>query len=477
MKSEILLITARRLLLISLALVLMLGLALPVHATQTKTPFQRVTAEHNDATFTYDLFLTDRNGMSVMNPRELSVGDTLNVEIRLDRNQFNEPNYDSYGIEFRLLTRGLTYNNDGATLRSGTQVNRAVYMDGDSVGFAWYDMAQVGEAFANPVLAGSWSYTVEDSSMVNITVPVALIYVTGDEKEHIPVGKAWLYLDLNGGQLVGKDVSGEYTSGTKITLPEAKFGDYIFEGWSDGVYLYPAGSEYTVSGIVTLTAQWAELVRDRYVKFILNGGEFVGDDPTGHYADGEVIIIPEATREGYRLTGWSDGVGVYAPGDEYVVYNTVNITAQWEYAPADSNVDDQDPDKPGDGGGLSLMGGILGAILTALIGWLWWLLLLWKRKQVKYSLITGDVSLDFKNGDVPVEVSVVLYDGEKEYHLNKSDTVEVKHRLKFIKNVTCIPVAVIEPGTYQGKLLIHEGNKIRVRRCRIKALDKELKEK
>ena len=475
MRSKIFMATLRRLALISLALVLMLGLALPVHAAQT--PFQRVTAEHNDATFTYELFLTDQNGMPVMNPRELSAGDTLNVEIRLDRNQFNEPNYDSYGIEFRLLTRGLTYNNDGATLRSGTQVNRAVYMDGDSVGFAWYDMAQIGEAFANPVLAGSWSYTVEDPSMVNITVPVALIYVTGDEEEHIPVGKAWLFLDLNGGQLVGKDVSGEYTSGTKITLPEAKFGDYIFEGWSDGVNLYPAGSEYTVSGIVTLTAQWAELVRDRYVKFILNGGEFVGDDPTGHYADGEIIIIPEAIRKDYVLTGWSDGVGTYAPGDEYVVYNTVNVTAQWEYAPADPDADVDATDKPGEGGGISPWGGILTALLAALIGWLWWLLLLWKRKTVKYSLITGDVSLDFKNGDEPVEVSVVLYDGEKEYHLNKSGTVEVKHRLKFIKNVSSIPVAAIEPGTYQGKLLIHEGNKIRVRKCRIKALDKELDEK
>ena len=46
-----------------------------------------------------------------------------------------------------------------------------------------------------------------------------------------------------------------------------------------------------------------------------------------------------------------------------------------------------------------------------------------------------------------------------------------------VRNRMEIPVAAIEPGTYQGKLLIHEGNKIRVRKCRIKALDKELDEK
>ena len=469
---------ARRVGLLALAVVMVLALAVPAYAAEAKTPFREITATHRDAEFTYELFLTDSSGMSVENPRNLSAGDTLYAEIRLNREQFNGPSYDSYGIEFRLLTRGLTYNYDGRTLRSGTDVREMHYSDGDSVGFAWYDMQQVGESTNNPVLAGSWSYTVADPNMVNITVPVALIYVTGETEEYVPVGKATLYLDPNGGKLLGEDVSGTYTSGTAVTLPGVEMGDWIFAGWSDGARLYPAGSRYVVSGIVTLTAQWEELDRNRHLTLDPNGGEIVGEDVTGYYADGETVMLPGAQREGFKFLGWDDGTNVYGANEEYTVTNTVILVARWEAGAEDAEgTEPIGPDKPGEGGGISPWGGILTALLAALIGWLWWLLLLWKRKTVKYSLITGDVSLDFKNGDEPVEVSVVLYDGEKEYHLNKSGTVEVKHRLKFIKNVSSIPVAAIEPGTYQGKLLIHEGNKIRVRKCRIKALDKELDEK
>ena len=459
----------RRLVLAVLALVLLVSVSVPAQASEGKTPFREIFTSHDGAEFTYELFLTDQNGMSVYNPRTLSAGDTLYVEIRLTRNDFTESSYDSFGIEFRLLTRGLSYNNDGTTLRNGTQVRKATYMDGDSVGFAWYDMAQQGEPFANPVLAATWSYTVSDPSMVNITVPVALIYITGNDQEHVPVGTARLFLDINGGRFLGEDVSGEYISGTAVTLPDAEFGEYIFEGWSDGVHLYPAGSKYIVSGIVTLTAQWADLVRDRYVSFLVNGGEFVDADPTGSYADGEVIIIPEATREGYRLTGWSDGVNTYAPGEEYIVTNTVNLTAQWE--PVE---DDPDADEPGGSG--SVTGYLLIGGLGGLLGW-FLLLLLWKRRWVKYSLVNGDVKLRYKNGEQEVRIAVVLIDDEDKQHpLVKSGTIRAKRKLRYIRNMGRFPIAPIEPGKYKGKLIIREGETVTVKKCRIKALDKEFKD-
>lgn len=451
-----------------LALALILSVCIPARASE-KTPFQEIFSSHDGVQFTYELFLTDQNGMSVYNPRELSAGDTLFVEIRLTRDNFTESSYDSYGIEFRLLTRGLDYNNDGTTLRSGTQVRKATYMDGDSVGFAWYDLAQIGEPFANPVLAAQWSYTVSDPSMVNITVPVALIYITGDTEDYIPTGTARLFLDINGGQFLGEDVSGEYISGAVVTLPDAQFGDYVFEGWSDGVHLYPAGSQYTVSGIVTLTAQWADLVRDRYVSFLINGGEFVDADPTGSYADGEVIIMPEATREGYRLLGWSDGVNTYAPGEEYIVSNTVNLTAQWE--PVE---DDPDADEPGGSG--SIIGYLLTGGLGGLLGW-FLLLLLWKRRWVKYSLVNGDVKLRYNNGEQEIRIAVVLIEDEDKQHpLVKSGTIRAKRKLRYIRNMGRFPIAPIEPGKYKGKLIIREGETVTVKKCRIKALDKEFKD-
>ena len=448
---------------ILLALVLVFSLVPAAYAAETPV-------------LSYELQLTDASGLPVEDPRGLSNGDILNVEIVLRRTDKNGP-YDLYGIEFRLHTIGLEYNNDGSTLRSGTDVREENYSDGKYVGFAWYDMQQVGENTNNPVLAGKWSYTVSDASTVNIRVPVALVYVKGQTEGSTATGPAKIKLDLNlnGGELIGPDISGKYVSGTVVTLPDAKREGYTFLGWSDGLTVYPAGTQFVVSGIMTLNAVWEAPDLNRHILLDPNGGEIVGEDVTGYYADGMIVTLPGAQREGYTFTGWFDGAQTYGAGDEYVVYNTVIIVAQWEAKEADGT-----EDEPGAGEfsvGKVLGGGLLAAVLAALIGWLWWLLLLWKRKTVKYSLITGDVSLDFKNGDEPVEVSVVLYDGEKEYHLNKSGTVEVKHRLKFIKNVSSIPVAAIEPGTYQGKLLIHEGNKIRVRKCRIKALDKELDEK
>ena len=110
----------------------------------------------------YELQLTDQNGMPVENPRSLSNGDVLNVEIVLRRTDKNGP-YDLYGVEFRLHTIGLEYNNDGTTLRSGTDVREENYSDGKYVGFAWYDMQQVGENINNPIVAGKWSYTVTDA--------------------------------------------------------------------------------------------------------------------------------------------------------------------------------------------------------------------------------------------------------------------------------------------------------------------------
>jgi len=424
----------------------------------TKATFREIITGHNGAKFIYELLLTDQNGAAVTNPRKLKAGDTLYVEIRLIREDFNEPNYLSYGIEFRLLTRGLSYNGDGASLRKGTPVYRASYLDGDSVGFAWYDMTRAGEPFNNPVSAASWSYTVDDPKAVNITVPVALIYITGEDDEFVPVGTARLFLDVNGGELIGKDVSGEYPSGKAVVLPDAKFADYVFDGWSDGVRVYPAGTEYIVSGVVTLTAQWSGLVRDRYVQLVLNGGELNSEDISGYYADGEVIILPDITREGYKLIGWSDGVDTYKPGDEYVVYNTVNLTAQWE------EIHDYSWVAP-------VLIGVCG------LGLLLLLLLLWKRKTVKYSLVNGDVALNYTNGDKAVQIDVMLYSDGMEYHLARSEIVEAKQKLRFIENTANFVIADIEEGTYDGKLLIYDGSKTEVKKCRIKAVDRELDEK
>ena len=113
----------KRFLALMLVLMLLPVMSLTAAATEGgEEPYQEVEAEHRDAVFTYALFLTDQNGVPVSNPRTLKPGDTINVEIRLTREDIHDPSYDSYGIEFRLQTRGLTFNYDGVSLRGGTEV-------------------------------------------------------------------------------------------------------------------------------------------------------------------------------------------------------------------------------------------------------------------------------------------------------------------------------------------------------------------
>lgn len=487
-----------------LILALLVSLAVPAFATEEKTPYAEIEASHRNAEFTYELFLTDKNGVSVTNPRKLAAGDTVLVEIRLTREGYKNPSYTSYGIEFRLMTRGLTYNYDGTTLRSGTDVREMRYSDGISVGFAWYDMQQVGESTNNPVLAASWSYTVEDPKMVNITVPVALIYITGEKEGYVPVGNATLYLDPEGAKFLGKDVSGTYPSGTKVILPNLELGDYVFSGWTDGAKIYPAGTAYYVSGIVTLTPVWEELERNRHLLLDPKGGQLLGEDITGYYADGMTVVLPAVQREGYAFQGWTDGAEVYGAGDVYTVYNTVTIVAIWDAAATEPGVPDEtvepvapgetEPGKDGQGGdggecciicgrenllipGLSICWICLLMLLLILAVILFLLLLLWKRSFFRYSLVNGDLELDYKNESRPVQVVVVLVDQGQKHVLAKRADVLPEERVKFIRNTEQLPIVQVKAGRYEGKLIIVHGRTREIRKCRIEVTEKELKEK
>ena len=425
----------------------------------------------------YKLIFTDQNGREVINPRTLNAGDTLNVEIELKRKDSDAASYNTYGLEFRLLTRGLEYNGDGASFHNGTPITKQVFMSGDSVGFAYYDMERVGVPINNPVLAGRWSYTVVDPSKVNITVPVALMYIVNDSESHELVGNARLYLDPNGGEIIGEDVSGEYPSGTAVKLPDASFAEYKFVGWSDGARIWNSGDTFTVTGVITLTAVWEGLVRNRQVLFEPNGGTFKENDPSGMYAEGEIIKMPEAEKDGFELSGWRKEGKLFKLGEEYVVDNSVIFFAEWiEPSP--------NPPQDDDNNGLNIA--IIAAISAAGalgIGIFLWLIL-WKRRYVLYSLENGDVALSYKEKDHRYQVEVILYGRDDEgrsveYHLNKSGTVEAKHRLRFIHGQEDVyPIVEVKPGRYKGKLIVTDPKGgVTEEKARIKVLDREIRER
>jgi len=447
-----------------------------------------VTVFADRADFKYNLVVTDEEGRTVTDPRTLPEGSTLNVELELTRTDTDAASYETYGMEFRLLTRGLRYNGDGASFRNETSVKLITYDSGDSVGFAYYDMQQVGERIANPVLVGKWSYTITDPSEVNISVLVALLYIVNDSESYEPVGNAILHLDPNGGEIKGTDVSGEYQSGTIVTLPDASFGAYKFLGWSDGVQLYQAGSNYTVNGIMTLVAEWEGMEKSSQILFYLEGGVLKGSDPSGMYADGEIVILPEVTREGYKFLGWDIDGTIYQPGDRYVVRGSEVIKAVWEadsHNPAVPGDDESDfswpfagwfTDENGESTLPDILGILLGLLLLGLL--LWWLFLLWDRQWVKYSLKDGSIALDHKEEEHNFRVEVILInEDEQEIFLGQSRRIARKHRLRFIKGRGMPFVARVDTGKYKGKLVITDGPWQVEKECQIKVLDRELRER
>ena len=437
--------------------------------------FSAVFNVHADkADFEYKLIVTDGDGRTVTNPRAIAVGSKLNVEIELTRTDTNAVSYETYGLEFRLMTRGLEYNNDGASFHNGTQVKLLQYSTGDSVGFAYYDMDQIGVRIANPVLAGRWSYTVTDPKAVNITVPVAVMYIVHDSESYEPIGNAHLFLDPDGGTIIGEDVSGEYRSGTIVTLPDAEYSEYVFKGWSDGAQIYPAGGSFTVTGIVTLTAIWEGIVRDRQIIFSPDNGVIKGIDPGGMYANGEKIIIPEVTKKGFTFKGWRDGDKLYQPGDEYIVDNSKVFVAEWE--PESETTEPGGDDKPvGKPNVLLIVLIVLAALLLIGLGW-WLFIIFWKRRWVKYSLVNADIALYFKDKKHTVKVAVILYDGDDKYALGTSGVVKAGRELRFIKGDG--EPFDIDTGKYKGLLIASNGKSYQKGiKCRIKVLDRELNER
>lgn len=289
---------------------------------------------------------------------------------------------------------------------------------------------------------------------------MSLVYVTGDLATYEPVGNARLLLDTDGGVLDGKDISGEYVSGTSVVLPEARFDGYVFRGWTDGAGLYRPGETYTVTGVVTLKTVWDNLVRNRQVLFDANGGTVIGNDPGGMYADGEVITIPKAGREERELSGWELGGTLYAPGARYTVDNSVVFIARWKEAGAG--------DEGAAGGKAFFLIALLAALLCLLVP------LLWRRKFVRYSLRTGNILLKHRENRAAFTVRVFLSHDGKEYLLGTSETVRPGETLAFIPGQGAISIA---EGEYRGRLHItFKSGGERDVKCRLKVLDKDLEQ-
>jgi uncharacterized repeat protein (TIGR02543 family) len=149
--------------------------------------------------------------------------------------------------------------------------------------------------------------------------------------------------NLNGGTGANEadytEKSVKYGGTTTTSAAPTKPG-YTFAGWSDGTNTYQAGNNITVTGDLTLTAQWTPITYT--VAFDANQGSGTMTAQGFIYGTAQNLTANAFTRTGYSFTGWNtqaDGSGTSYADQENVSNltaeqrGTVTLYAQWNPTP------------------------------------------------------------------------------------------------------------------------------------------------
>ena len=208
------------------------------------------------------------------------------------------------------------------------------------------------------------------------------------------------------------------------------------------------------------------------IKFETNGGTPI-EPIIAIY--GEKLERPEdPVREGKHLAGWFKDIHLTEEWDfdKDTVKGNMTLYAKW----AD-----------GSGKGLSInmdwlkkipivpIAIVLGVLLLLYIAWRFLVAFLGDRRYVMYSLVNGDIKLNYRNDKRNVHISVVLNSDHTEYVLGKIETSTEEKYIRYIENEGQRAVVHMNPGIYDGKLIIKDESGVLNSMCQIKVTDKELK--
>ncbi len=186
--------------------------------------------------------------------------------------------------------------------------------------------------------ATSATYTASGLKTITIGTSNVTLYAVWDAIEYSVSYAA------NGGTGTMTDPSNPYYYGNQFTVLANTFtapANKHFTGWntaSDGHGTnYTVGTAYTISGNVTLYAQWA--LNPKYsVTYNRNGGSGSMTDPASPYYDGSSFTVRTNTftaPTNKHFTGWntaSDGSGTsYTAGTSYTISANVTLYAQWAF--------------------------------------------------------------------------------------------------------------------------------------------------
>ena len=111
-----------------------------------------------------------------------------------------------------------------------------------------------------------------------------------------------LNLDLDGGTL--DEVPTQYLEGEEFILPIPTKEGYTFLGWFNGSEKVEKISAAETSDI-SLVAKWEKIKVYHDLNLDLDGGTL--DEVPTQYLEGEELILPIPTKEGYTFLGWYNG--------------------------------------------------------------------------------------------------------------------------------------------------------------------------
>ena len=210
------------------------------------------------------------------------------------------------------------------------------------------------------------------------------------------------------------------------------------------------------------------------IKFESNGGTPI-DPITAIY--GEKLVRPEdPTRDGKHFVGWYKDIHLTQEWnfDTDTVTGNMTLYAKW----ADEAV--KMPSINMDWLKKIPIVPIVIALVALLILWIllrFLIIFIGNRRYVMYSLVNGDVKLRYRNDYRKAKVTVVLEDEMTSYTLGEVETSTDEKFIRFIENKGKMEIVQIKPGIYGGKLIIKDDYSVLTSVCRIKVIDKELKEK
>lgn len=120
----------------------------------------------------------------------------------------------------------------------------------------------------------------------------------------------------------------QFVEGSNVVLTAVANTGYKFVKWTvDGVDV--EGNPYTISNITS--AHTAVATFEALQKISFAAGEGIGTVPSTDYAEvGEEYELPKAqllVKEGYTLTGWTDGENTYEIGSTMTISGDISLTA------------------------------------------------------------------------------------------------------------------------------------------------------